>query len=117
MNLFICYTGCSTCKKTERYLDNHGISYEKRDIKKDNPSVQELKYFIKLSGKPIKSFFNTSGLVYKELNLKEKLPNMSEEQQLSLLESNGMLVKRPILVLDDKVLVGFKEQQWDDLIK
>lgn len=98
-------------------MDNHGISYEKRDIKKDNPSVQELKYFIKLSGKPIKSFFNTSGLVYKELNLKEKVPNMSEEQQLSLLSSNGMLVKRPILVLDDKVLVGFKEQQWDDLIK
>ena len=111
--LFICYPKCSTCQKAKKYLDDNNIKYEERDIKANNPSYEELKKWYKLSGLPLKSFFNTSGLLYKEYQLKEKLPNMTEDEQLQLLSTNGMLVKRPLLVNDDKVLVGFKVKEWE----
>lgn len=117
MNRFICYPKCSTCKKAEEFLKDNNISYELRDIKLDNPSMEELDNFVKLSGKDVKSFFNTSGLVYKELGLKDKLPNMTYEEKLEVLSTNGMLVKRPILVTADKAYVGFKEKEWAELIK
>lgn len=117
MNTFICYEKCSTCKKVQKFLTDNKIDFIKRDIKENNPSKEELDKFIKLSGKDVKAFFNTSGLVYKELKLKDKLPLMSYEEKLSVLSTNGMLVKRPILVLKDKVLVGFNQKEWDDLIK
>lgn len=117
MNTFICYEKCSTCKKAQKFLTDNKIDFIKRDIKENNPSKEELDKFIKLSGKDVKAFFNTSGLVYKELKLKDKLPFMSYEEKLSVLSTNGMLVKRPILVLKDKVLVGFNQKEWDDLIK
>lgn len=117
MNKFICYPKCSTCKKAERFLIDNNIKYDLRDIKLDNPTKKELDNFVKLSGKDVKAFFNTSGLVYKELNLKDKLLNMSYEEKLDVLSTNGMLVKRPILVTNDKVLVGFKEKEWGELIK
>lgn len=117
MNTFICYEKCSTCKKAQKFLTDNKIDFIKRDIKENNPSKEELDKFIKLSGKDVKAFFNTSGLVYKELKLKDKLPLMSHEEKLSVLSTNGMLVKRPILVLKDKVLVGFNQKEWDDLIK
>ena len=115
--LFICYPKCSTCQKAKKYLDDNNIKYEERDIKANNPSYEELKKWYKLSGLPLKSFFNTSGLLYKEYQLKEKLPNMTEDEQLQLLSTNGMLVKRPLLVSDDKVLVGFKVEEWELLNK
>ena len=117
MNTFICYEKCSTCKKAQKFLTDNKIDFIKRDIKEDNPSKEELDKFIKLSSKDVKAFFNTSGLVYKELKLKDKLPLMSYEEKLSVLSTNGMLVKRPILVLKNKVLVGFNQKEWDDLIK
>ncbi len=117
MNKFICYPKCSTCKKAEKFLQDNNIKYELRDIKLNNPNVEELDEFIKLSGKDVKAFFNTSGLVYKELGLKDKLPNMSYDEKLKVLSTNGMLVKRPILVTENKVYVGFKEKEWTDLIK
>ena len=117
MNTFICYEKCSTCKKAQKFLTDNKIDFIKRDIKENNPSKEELNKFIKLSGKDVKAFFNTSGLVYKELKLKDKLSLMSYEEKLSVLSTNGMLVKRPILVLKDKVLVGFNQKEWDDLIK
>lgn len=117
MNTFICYEKCSTCKKAQKFLTDNKIDFIKRNIKEDNPSKEELDKFIKLSGKDVKAFFNTSGLVYKELKLKDKLSLMSYEEKLSVLSTNGMLVKRPILVLKDKVLVGFNQKEWDDLIK
>ena len=117
MNVFLCYPTCSTCKKAKKFLESNNIKYELRDIKLNNPNKEELDRFVKLSGMDIKSFFNTSGLVYKELGLKDKLPNMSYDEKLNVLSSNGMLVKRPILVADDKVYVGFKEKQWHDLIR
>ncbi len=117
MNTFICYEKCSTCKKAQKFLTDNKIDFIKRDIKENNPSKEELDKFIKLSGKDVKAFFNTSGLVYKELKLKDKLPLMSYEEKLNVLSTNGMLVKRPILVLKDKVLVGFNQKEWDDLIK
>ena len=115
--LFICYPKCSTCQKAKKYLDDNNIKYEERDIKVNNPSYEELKKWYQLSGLPLKSFFNTSGLLYKEYQLKEKLPNMTEDEQLQLLSTNGMLVKRPLLVSDDKVLVGFKVKEWELLNK
>lgn len=117
MNTFICYEKCSTCKKAQKFLTDNKIDFIKRDIKENNPSKEELDKLIKLSGKDVKAFFNTSGLVYKELKLKDKLSLMSYEEKLSVLSTNGMLVKRPILVLKDKVLVGFNQKEWDDLIK
>ena len=110
--LFICYPRCSTCKKAQKWLDDKGISYEFRDIKIDNPNYDELKVWVSKSGLPIKKFFNTSGLLYKSLELKDKLPTMSEEDMIKLLATDGMLVKRPLLINDDNVLVGFKETEW-----
>lgn len=117
MNTFICYEKCSTCKKAEKFLKDNNISFIKRNIKQNNPTKEELDNFVKLSGNDIKSFFNTSGLVYKDLKLKDKLPSMSYDEKLDILSTNGMLVKRPILVTENKVYVGFNEKKWNDLIK
>ena len=114
---FICYPKCTTCRKAQKWLDDNGIEYELRDIKEDNPKFSELEQWYKISGLPLKRFFNTSGLLYKSMELKDKLPSMSEEEQLKLLSSDGMLVKRPIIVGDDKVLVGFKESEWSEKLK
>ncbi len=114
---FICYTKCSTCKKAQKFLDDNSISYTQRDIKTENPSFDELSDWYKKSGLPLKKFFNTSGLLYKSLELKDKLPTMSEEEQLQLLSTDGMLVKRPLLIGDDFVLVGFKETDWAEKLK
>ena len=113
MNLFLCYDRCSTCKKAEAWLTEKGISFSKRPIKEQNPSVEELRFWWKQSGLPLRRFFNTSGLLYKELNLKDKLPVMSEDEMLSLLATDGMLVKRPLLIADEAVLVGFREAEWE----
>ena len=115
--LFVCYPKCTTCQKAEKYLIENNISFDKRDIKQDNPSVEELKIWHKKSNLPLKRFFNTSGLQYKNLNLKDKLPNMTEQEQLDLLATDGMLVKRPLLIGTDFVVVGFKEQEWGTVIK
>ena len=114
--LFICYPKCTTCKKAQAYLDAKGAAYEFRDIKQENPSEEELKQWWKTSGLPLKKFFNTSGLQYKALGLKDKLPAMSEEEQLALLATDGLLVKRPILVGDDFVLTGFRQPEWDEKV-
>ena len=115
--LFIQYPPCSTCKKAKQWLDAHGLSYTERHIKEDNPTYEELKAWQERSSLPLKKFFNTSGLLYKSMNLKERLPQMSEEEHLELLASNGMLVKRPIAVDGDTVLVGFKEADWAEKLK
>ncbi|HHU06566.1 MAG TPA: arsenate reductase family protein [Clostridiales bacterium] len=115
--LFICYPKCSTCRKAQDFLDERGVSYVFRDIKQDNPSEAELRAWHKKSGLPIKRFFNTSGMQYKALELSKKLPSMSEDEQFSLLASDGMLVKRPIFVGEDFVLVGFKQAEWEEKIK
>lgn len=107
-----CYERCTTCKKALKWLDEQGIAYEKKDIKGDNPSFEELKAWYAMSGLPLKKFFNTSGMLYKELKLKDKLPSMTEDEQLELLASDGMLVKRPLVIGDDFVLTGFKEEDW-----
>lgn len=112
---FICYPRCTTCKKAKDWLDKNNIKYEERNIKENNPSKNELKEWISKSGKPIKKFFNTSGTLYRELNVKDKLPNMNEDEQIELLATDGMLVKRPILVGENKVLVAFKEDEWRSL--
>lgn len=112
--LFICYPKCSTCQKAKKWLEEHKIEYTERHIAEDNPSYDELKEWCGRSGLPLKKFFNTSGLLYKEMQLKDKLPTMSDEEQLKLLATNGMLVKRPLLVKDDIVLVGFKEAEWNE---
>ena len=114
--LFICYPKCTTCQKAKRYLEEKGAAYTERHIKDENPSEAELRQWHALSGLPLKKFFNTSGLQYKALGLKDKLPAMSEEEQFALLASDGMLVKRPILVGEDYVLVGFKEAQWEEKV-
>lgn len=114
--VFLQYPPCSTCKKAKVWLDARGIAYEDRHIKENNPTYEELKTWQAKSGLPLKRFFNTSGLKYKELNLRERLPEMSEEEQLRLLASDGMLVKRPILVTESAVLVGFKEAEWEKLM-
>ena len=114
--LFIEYPPCSTCQKAKQWLQEQGVDFTTRHIKENNPTYEELKRWYEASGLPLKRFFNTSGLLYKSLNLKEKLPTMTEEEQLRLLATDGMLVKRPILVGDDFVLVGFKEAEWEKLV-
>ena len=110
--LFLCYPKCTTCQKAKDWLEGQGIAYTLRDIKLQNPSSEELRAWWKKSGLPLRKFFNTSGLQYRSLELKDKLPAMSEEEQLQLLASDGMLVKRPLLVGEDFVLLGFKEADW-----
>ena len=114
--LFLEYPPCSACKKAKAWLESQGIDYTARHIKEQNPTYEELKDWYQRSGLPLKKFFNTSGLVYKSLNLKDRLPNMSEEEQLRLLASDGMLVKRPLVVLEDRVLTGFREKEWTEVI-
>lgn len=112
--LFIEYPKCSTCKKAKKYLEKHGIEFEDRHIVEENPTKEELAEWIRISGKPVKKFFNTSGMKYRELGLKDKLPQMSEEKQIELLASDGMLVKRPLLIDGEMVLTGFKEAEWPE---
>ena len=111
---FICYPKCTTCQKAKKWLDDNQIAYRIRDIKLENPSAEELRRWHQQSGLPLRKFFNTSGLLYKSLELKTKLPAMSEEEMLALLATDGMLVKRPLLIGDDFVLVGFQESQWSE---
>ena len=115
MNQFICYPKCSTCMKAKKYLDTQKIEYELRDIKMERLDKEELKKIIQLSNLPLKKFFNTSGLLYKQLGLKDKLASMSEEEQIDLLASDGMLVKRPIFISNEQVLVGFKEDTYKQI--
>jgi len=114
--LMLCYPSCSTCARARKWLEEHEISWEERHIAEKNPTVKELKEWFGKSGLPLKRFFNTSGTLYKELGLKDKLPSMSEEEQLKLLATNGMLVKRPILLKGNVVLVGFREKEWKDAL-
>ena len=114
--LFLEYPSCGTCKKARAWLVSKNVSFDSRHIKDQNPSYEELKSWYERSGLPLKRFFNTSGLAYKALNLKERLPAMTEEEQLQLLASDGMLVKRPLLITEDRVLPGFKEAQWSELL-
>ena len=114
--LFIHYPKCSTCKKAKKWLDDRGLDYTDRHIVEDNPTAKELKAWHEKSGLPLKRFFNTSGMRYRELGLKDKLKDMSEEEQYEILATDGMLVKRPLLVTDDAVLVGFKEKEWEEAI-
>lgn len=115
--LLVWYPKCSTCQKAKKWLDEKGVEYEARDIKEENPSAEELKEWHKKSGLPLKRFFNTSGMLYKEMKLKDRLPDMSEEEQFELLATDGMLVKRPILVAEEKAFPGFREKEWEELIK
>ena len=115
--LFLHYPPCSTCQKAKKWLDERGIGYEARHIKTDNPSYEELKVWYSRSGLPLKKFFNTSGLKYKELGLKDKLTTMTEEEQLRLLAADGMIVKRPLVVGEDFVLTGFREKEWAEKLK
>ena len=114
---FICYPKCTTCQKARKWLDENNIEYEFRDIKTENPSHEELTAWYKLSGLPLRKFFNTSGLLYKSMELKTKLPNMTDAEMLALLATGGMLVKRPLVIGDDFVLVGFKEAEWVEKLK
>jgi len=114
---FICYLKCTTCQKARKWLDENNIKYEFRDIKTENPSLDELTAWYKLSGLPLRKFFNTSGLLYKSMELKTKLPNMTDGEMLSLLATDGMLVKRPLAIGGDFVLVGFKEAEWEAKLK
>ncbi len=116
-NIFLWYPKCTTCQKAKKWLEENNIQFEERHIVENNPNKQELKEWIKKSDYEIKRFFNTSGLKYKELKLKEKLPNMSEDEKIELLASNGMLVKRPIFISDNNILVGFKEKEWEEKLK
>lgn len=115
--IFLFYPKCSTCQKAKKWLDEQNIEYTQRHIAEENPSYEELKEWYDKSGLPLKKFFNTSGKLYKEMQLKDKLPSMSEEEQLELLATNGMIVKRPIVIKGDTVLVGFKEAEWEERIK
>ena len=115
--LFVCYPKCSTCKKAEKWLKDQGFSFEIRDIKENNPEAEELKAWHEKSGLPLKKFFNTSGLIYKSMGLKDKLPTMNEEEQIALLATDGMLVKRPIVVDGDLVLIGFNKEKWESMLK
>lgn len=112
--LFLCYPKCSTCQKAKKWLDEHDISYEERNIKEKNPTEKELQEWYEKSGLLLKRFFNTSGLVYKQMELKDKLPKMPDSEQIGLLAADGMLVKRPMLIGEDFVLIGFKEGEWQD---
>ncbi len=113
---FICYPKCTTCQKAQKWLDGNGIEYDLRDIKTDNPTAEELRLWYEKSGLPLKKFFNTSGLLYKSMDLKNRLPGMTEEEMLHLLAEDGMLVKRPLLVGEEVVLVGFREAEWKERI-
>ena len=116
--LFIEYPKCTTCQKAKKWLCDNGITFEDRNIKEENPRYEKLKVWYKKSGFPLKKFFNTSGLIYRSLNLKDRLPNMTEEEQLKLLSTDGMLVKRPLIISDDMIIVGFREKEYEDkLIK
>lgn len=117
MNLFLCYSRCSTCKKARNWMDENGIEYTYREIKEENPTEEELRKWHAKSGLPLKRFFNTSGMQYRALNLKEKLPQMSEDEQFALLATDGLLVKRPLLITDDAVLAGFKEADYEAALK
>lgn len=117
MLVVLCYPKCTTCQKALKWLDNQGIDYTVRDIKAENPTYEELKLWYEKSGFELKKFFNTSGLLYKSMNLKEKLPSMSEDEQLRLLSSDGMLVKRPLLICEKGILTGFKEKQWEEILE
>lgn len=113
--IFLCYPRCTTCKKAQKWLDDNGISYVIRDIKENNPNFEELSEWYKKSGLPLKRFFNTSGMLYKSMGLKDKLTDMTDEEQLKLLATDGMLVKRPIIISENSVLVGFKESEWEKI--
>ncbi|MBS6447442.1 MAG: arsenate reductase family protein [Clostridiales bacterium] len=115
--IFLEYPKCSTCKNAKKWLDAHGISYSDRHIKEQNPTYDELRAWHIRSGMPLKKFFNTSGLLYQSMNLKEKLPSMTEDEQLRLLASDGMLVKRPLVVSDDLILIGFRPEEWERALK
>ncbi len=115
--LFIEYPKCTTCKKAKKWLDDNGFTYEDRHIKENNPTKEELRKWQEQSGMPLKKFFNTSGMLYREQGLAKKLPLMSEEEQLDVLASDGMLVKRPILITDTAILTGFKESEWEEKLK
>ena len=115
--LFLEYPPCTTCKKAKKWLDDNGISYEGRHIKENNPTYEELKAWYEKSGLPLKKFFNTSGIQYRALELKDKLPAMTEEEQLQLLATDGMLVKRPLIVTETVVLTGFKAEEWEKKLK
>lgn len=114
--LFIEYPKCSTCQKAKKWLDDNGVKYDSRHIKENNPTFEELKEWYEKSGMPLKRFFNTSGMLYKSMNLKDRLPNMSEEEQLQLLATDGMLVKRPLLIGDNFVLCSFREKEWQEIL-
>ena len=114
--IFLEYPKCTTCKKAKKWLDDHGVAYEDRNIKEQNPTAEEMKDWHAQSGQPLRKFFNTSGMLYREYELKDKLPNMTEEEMLNLLASDGMLVKRPLLIADGNVLIGFKEKQWEETL-
>ena len=111
-----CYSKCSTCKKALKWLDDRGVAYEKIDLKENNPGEEELREYHAKSGLPLKRFFNTSGMIYRDMELSKKLPSMSDDEQFALLASDGMLVKRPLLVKDDTVLTGFREKEWEEII-
>ncbi|MBQ3429137.1 MAG: arsenate reductase family protein [Mogibacterium sp.] len=111
-----CYSKCSTCKKALKWLDDRGVAYEKIDLKENNPGEAELREYHTKSGLPLKRFFNTSGMIYRDMELSKKLPSMSDDEQFALLASDGMLVKRPLLVKDDTVLTGFREKEWEEII-
>ena len=111
-----CYSKCSTCKKALKWLDDRGVAYELRDIKENNPSEAELREYHAKSGLPLKRFFNTSGMIYRDMELSKKLPSMSDDEQFALLASDGMLVKRPLLVKDETVLTGFREKEWEAIL-
>ena len=115
--IFLCYPKCTTCQRAQKWLDDHGVAYTLRNIKEDNPTEEELRAWHERSGLPLKRFFNTSGLQYKALHLKDRLPQMTGDEQFSLLASDGMLVKRPILISDDFVLVGFREAEYSAAVQ
>lgn len=115
--LFIEYPKCTTCQKAKKWLKDNGIAFESRNIKEENPTYEELKEWYEKSGLPLKKFFNTSGLLYKSMELKDKLPAMSDEEQLKLLATDGMLVKRPVIISEKEILVGFKEKEWEEKLK
>ena len=114
--LFLCYPKCTTCKKAKKWLDENNIEYSERHIAEENPSYEEQKEWHGKSGLPVKKFFNTSGMIYRDMKLKDKLPDMSEDEQLKLLATNGMLVKRPMVIDGDNVLVGFREAEWEETL-
>jgi len=113
MNTFICYEKCTTCRKARKWLDEHGIAYRVRPIKEENPTEAELREWILKSGQPVKKFFNTSGQLYRSMGLKDKIPSMSDDEMIALLASDGMMVKRPIFLTGEDVLIGFKEAEWE----